>query len=154
MGERTGTTGSVVSVQTFWRRDGTGRLQRRQRVRVEYSVGEESHLAVAELSGGAAPLSVGDHVAVWLNRGHQPTITPHVAKRVAATRHVRNGVLAYAGLVVLILLISGGIWFQVTSNPHLYLPAGSPPAPSTADRTGLPGSPAQSSPVVSRSPTR
>ncbi|WP_204014909.1 hypothetical protein [Virgisporangium aurantiacum] len=129
----------VVTVQAHWRRDGTGRPQRYQRVRVEYVSGEETRRAVGELFPGAAPVKPGDRVTVRLRPGHRATVTPLAVKRSAPRHEVRNGVLAYAGLVVLVLLISGSIYFGVTLNPDRYLPTGpsvpsSPVEPSVSGR--------------------
>ncbi|GAA0935321.1 hypothetical protein [Virgisporangium aurantiacum] len=114
MNERTGV---VVSVRVYWRRDDTGRPHRRQRIRVEYSDGTTTRLVTGESSPGRE-VGTGDRVTVLLRPGRPVAVVPVPAERpTRSTVRVRSGLVAYAGLVALVLLIGGGIWIRATSGP-------------------------------------
>lgn len=110
--------GTVVSIIPSWHPTESGATHRRLRLLVEYDT-DEGPAVVRTVTTDRPGLAVGSQVWVLTGPGGRVTIA---FDNVPATRpwwasgQPVSGLFLYAGLVALMLIVAGAIWFTITSR--------------------------------------
>jgi hypothetical protein len=154
--------GTVVSIVSSWHPIGDGSARKRLRLLVEYDTDEGPVLARI-VTTDQHDLRVGSEVFVLRRPGGRLAVQvddPVAVRPWWQSAQPRSGLLAFSGLVLLMLVLAGGIWLSVSSRSDQILPQGPPASPvdgSTGGPSGEPtgspsGSPSPSAPASSSPP--
>jgi hypothetical protein len=148
--------GTVVSIIPSWHPTESGATHRRLRLLVEYDT-DEGMAVVRTVTTDRPGLEVGSQVWVLTGSGGRITIAfddlPATRPWWAGGQPV-SGLLLYAGLVSLLLIVSGAIWYTMNSRYEDVLRNGPPGSQFSVPPTSPGNTPETTSAPPSASTTR